>query len=170
MSAHEPGKEPPDMIVQSVVPQPAQHHIESKITADRTMRSGRMITIIMFLVVFVFLGAMLFWLGSRRVNNYFVTRADTAYTQQQYEQAIDQYSWAIRFDKNDMHSFLNRGYSYQKLQKDELAITDFSRAILLEPTQASAYRARAVSQMHLNQYCWSVHVLMSPLAILQQRV
>src|SRR6187549_978179 len=83
--------------------------------ADRSYRSGRMVTIVMFAIVLALLGLMFYWLGARRVNNFFVSRGDAAYQAQQYQDAAGSYRWAVRFDHSDAHSFLNRGYAFQKL-------------------------------------------------------
>src|SRR5438874_8738447 len=81
------------------------------ISADRVYKAGRWVTVVMFVAVLALLLTLFYWLGARRVNNYFVSRGDTSYQAQQYDAAIGSYTWATRFDSRDAHSFLNRGYS-----------------------------------------------------------
>ncbi|HEX5689102.1 MAG TPA: hypothetical protein VFX76_03835, partial [Roseiflexaceae bacterium] len=90
--------------------------------ADRVSKRGRTLTIIAFAIVLVMLAVMFYWLGARRINNYFVSQGNNAFDAQQYAAAVDSYGWAIRFDRRDAHSVLNRGYARQKMQQDDVAL------------------------------------------------
>src|ERR1700712_1782933 len=119
-------KEGSDMLAQSTqdgLVMPAQ---ETTMIADRSYKSGRLVTIVMFAIVLVLLGLMFYWLGARRVNKFFLTPGDDAFQVQRYQDAVGDYSWAVRFDRSDAHSFLNRGYAYQKLNNNADALPDFT--------------------------------------------
>lgn len=66
---------------------------------------------------------------------------DLYYAQQQYEQAIANYTVAL-LEQPDAEGYLIRGKCYAALGKYEEAETDFTQAILLEPDMASAYVER----------------------------
>src|SRR5262245_15102336 len=105
--------------------------VQPPIAADRISKGGRTLTVIMFVIVLGALVLMFYWLGARRVNNFWVSRGDGQYQAQQYDEAGRSYTWAIRFDRRDAHSYLNRGYSLQNLAKDTLALPDFTRYVEL---------------------------------------
>ena len=124
---------------------------EEHIVADQASYGGRILTLIMFTIVFSLLGMFFFWLGGSHINNYFVSQADKAYSEQDYLQAIPLYTWAVRFDSSDAHSFINRGYCLQQLGRDAEALPNFTRYIFLQPKDAAGFSARGESQVRLNQ-------------------
>src|SRR5687768_15403957 len=56
--------------------------VQYPLTADRVSKGGRTITVIMFVIVLAALGLMFYWLGARRVNNFWVSRGDTQFQAQ----------------------------------------------------------------------------------------
>jgi tetratricopeptide (TPR) repeat protein len=63
------------------------------------------------------------------------------------DQALDQYSEAIRLDPQYARAYNNRGLAYQARRDMRQAITDFSEAIRLSPTLVAAYLNRGVAHM-----------------------
>src|SRR5215207_6949988 len=122
-----------------------------RVTADRVNKGGRLATIVIFAIVLAMLGIMFYWLGARRVNNFFVSRGDVAFQAQQYQDAVSSYSWAVRFDRSDAHPYLNRGYAFQKLQEHTNALPDFTRYIDLRPDETTGYMARAATYSALGK-------------------
>jgi tetratricopeptide (TPR) repeat protein len=62
-----------------------------------------------------------------------------------YEEAIKDYTKAIRYAPRDPMPLASRGYIYQKMGKHDEAIADYSKAIQLDPTDAELYLIRGVA-------------------------
>lgn len=60
------------------------------------------------------------------------------------DQAIDNYSKAIKIDPKFAKAYNNRGIAYVWKKKYDLAITDFNKAIKLDPKNGKAYNNRAI--------------------------
>src|SRR4051812_35656785 len=136
------------MIAQSTQ-EPLFAPIQRPISADRVSKGGRVATLVMFTVMLALAGTMFYWLGARRVNNFFVSKADSSFEAHQYQEAVDRYTWALRFDRSDAHSYLNRGYSLQELKDDTNALPEFTHYIDLRPDDAAGYFARGASYARL---------------------
>jgi len=61
-----------------------------------------------------------------------------------YEQAIADYTQAIRLDPNDASAYRSRGMAYSDKGDHDRAIADINQAIRLDPNATAAYNARAV--------------------------
>ena len=62
-----------------------------------------------------------------------------------YEEAIKDYTKAIRYAPRDPVPHASRGYVYQKMGKHEEAIADYTKAIELDPTDGELYLIRGVA-------------------------
>ncbi|MFN8568721.1 MAG: tetratricopeptide repeat protein [Kouleothrix sp.] len=120
-------------------------------SADQISRRGRAVTVIVFLIALTLLASLFFSIGARRVNNYFVARGDAGYQAGRYSDAVNSYSWAVRFDPTDAHAVLNRGYARQRLNDNAGALPDFTRYIELRPNDPAGYLARGASAARLGQ-------------------
>ena len=66
--------------------------------------------------------------------------------------AIDDYSKAIRIDRNYESAYYGRGLVYKKLEKYRDAIDDFNKAIKIDPDDCGAYVARGNVYYSLGEY------------------
>jgi len=64
--------------------------------------------------------------------------------QQAYEQAIADFTEAIRLDGNNSETYRERGSAYADKGDYDKAIADFNQAIRLNPRHANAYNCRAI--------------------------
>lgn len=69
-----------------------------------------------------------------------------------YNQAISNYTQAMKFDPKDPYSYLNRGHCYEELKNYEQAISDYTQAIKLDPKDPDAYYYRGDCYEKLGQY------------------
>ena len=70
-----------------------------------------------------------------------------------YDQAIANYTHAIRLNPNLAKAFINRGNVYAAGKNDlDLAIADYDQAIWLDPKLASAYFNRGVAYGYKADY------------------
>jgi len=74
----------------------------------------------------------------------------------EYQRAIDEFSQAIRKDKNYPFPYNNRGLAYLELNKYDKALADFNMAIGLNPLWAEAYYNRGNAYAQMQQYEKSV--------------
>lgn len=68
-----------------------------------------------------------------------------------FEEAIKNYTQLMKIaDDSTIQKtcYINRGLSYDRLQKYDLAITDFTKAIKLDSTDMASYIDRGLSKMH----------------------
>jgi tetratricopeptide (TPR) repeat protein len=70
----------------------------------------------------------------------------------QSDQALADFSEAIRIDSNYADAFDNRGVVYCTLRQYDKSIADLSRAIKLYPEFAKAYNNRGITYMNLRQW------------------
>lgn len=69
-----------------------------------------------------------------------------------YQEAIKDFSNAIRVKPDEGQSYFNRGLCYAKIQQDKKAIADFDMAAKYNPNQFFIYSNRAVSKYNLKDY------------------
>lgn len=62
-----------------------------------------------------------------------------------YEEAIKDYTKAIRYAPHDPVPLVSRGYVYQKMGRNDEAIADYTKAIALTPADAELYLIRGVA-------------------------
>lgn len=68
------------------------------------------------------------------------------------EEAIDQYSEAIRLKPDYVLAFMNRGTAYYKLHHYQQTIHDYNQVIRLNPNYADAYNNRGLAYGRLGQF------------------
>jgi tetratricopeptide (TPR) repeat protein len=69
-----------------------------------------------------------------------------------YNQALKDYSEAIKFDPIQSFNYFCRGLTYYKIQNTNLAMIDFTKAIKLNPKYADAYEYRAAALNRAGNY------------------
>jgi len=74
----------------------------------------------------------------------------------QYDNAIANYSDAIRLNPNDAETYFNRGDAYANDGNYDKAIADFSEAIRLIPNGEKAYCCRGLAYGEKGDYCLSI--------------
>ena len=69
-----------------------------------------------------------------------------------HQQAIDDFSSAIRINPDNVAAYNNRGNVYGKLDVHQLAIDNFSNAIRINPDYADAYLNRGITKEKFGKY------------------
>ncbi len=72
--------------------------------------------------------------------------------QGRYDEAIEEYTEAIRLDPQYALAYHNRGFAYDDLGQLERAIQDYDEAIRLNPQWAEAYNNRGWTYEEMGQY------------------
>jgi tetratricopeptide (TPR) repeat protein len=70
-------------------------------------------------------------------------KGNSAYDKKDYDQALAEFSEAIRLDPKDPIAYRNRGLLWQNKKEYDKALDDYNHAIQLDSNHASAYRHRA---------------------------
>lgn len=73
-------------------------------------------------------------------------------TEKNYESAIVDFSIVLKIDSNFAMAYLNRGISFQRLNKHKEAISDFSKALKLDSELSEAYFFKGVSIQHQGNF------------------
>lgn len=60
----------------------------------------------------------------------------------QYDKAIEEFSEAIRLDRNDSDSYFARGLAYSAKNQFDKSVEDYTKAIALNPMNAEAFMQR----------------------------
>ena len=71
---------------------------------------------------------------------------------QDFQNATEQYSEAIRLNPENAHAYTNRGTARDILGRPEKAIEDFDKAICIDPKNHKALNGRAISKAALDRY------------------
>jgi tetratricopeptide (TPR) repeat protein len=89
----------------------------------------------------------------------FAFGADSAYElgkaackQGNCDEALEQFSIAIKENPNDANAYGYRGYIYYERNEYDKALADYTRAIEIEPNDASIYHMRAKIYENLREY------------------
>jgi lipoprotein NlpI len=69
-----------------------------------------------------------------------------------YEDAIKDYTDAIRLKSDYVDAYVNRGWAYNQLQQYQNAIVDLAEAIRLKPDESNAFSNRGFAYNNLEQY------------------
>jgi tetratricopeptide (TPR) repeat protein len=72
----------------------------------------------------------------------FAGRGDAYYEKEGYDQAIADYTQAIRLDHNEIWAYSGRGSVYHDKEDYDRAIADYTQAIRLDPNYAWTYNNR----------------------------
>jgi tetratricopeptide (TPR) repeat protein len=75
----------------------------------------------------------------------FETRASRRYDEARYDQAISDYSAALRIDPKLTSAMINRGWAYTLKEDYETAKADFDAALKIDPEMRGAYTGRGTS-------------------------
>lgn len=70
----------------------------------------------------------------------------------EYNEAVGEYTKAVRFNPKNAVYYCNRAAAYSKLEKHILAIDDCKRAINLDPSYGKAYGRLGIAYSNLNRY------------------
>ncbi len=80
-------------------------------------------------------------------------RGKAAFAKKDYDQAIVEYTEAIRIDPKYRDAYFNRGTTYHFGKRDyDRAIADYTQAIQLDPKIADSFSARGVAYFDSKQY------------------
>jgi tetratricopeptide (TPR) repeat protein len=82
----------------------------------------------------------------------FETRASRRYDESRFDQAIADYSAALKLDPKLASAMMNRGWAYLKKEDYETAKADFSAAIQADPELLGAYGGRGTAYRELEEY------------------
>ena len=74
------------------------------------------------------------------------------YHKQDYDQAIEHYSRAIRFNPQMVNAYNNRGLAYHNKQEFDRAIQDFDKAVAIDPNHPGAYGNRGNAYLAKKDY------------------
>ncbi len=90
-------------------------------------------------------------LGVETVGTYLI-RASGYGKLGQYENAVEDYSEAIKLEPGNLTAFNNRGIMFLKLNQYQRAVEDLNKVIELDPSNVSAYILRGNAYSNLKQY------------------
>ena len=82
----------------------------------------------------------------------FYLKGNMAYDSSKYGESMQLFSSAISINPKYAAAYRNRGFSENKIGKDELAISDYNRAMELGLSDAIVYDARGMSESALQKY------------------
>jgi Tfp pilus assembly protein PilF len=113
-----------------------------------TLKFGKLTYIVICL--FLFLSVVNCFGANKKAEEFFeqgkkFTSAENA------DQAIDNYSKAIKINPNFAKAYNNRGIAYVWKKKYDLAIADFNKAIKLDPKNGKAYNNRAIVYSYMGE-------------------
>ena len=63
--------------------------------------------------------------------------------QGRFEEALDDYSAAIKLNPQHCRAFYNRAFSNDRLRRYDAAVADYTRALEMQPGNATAFHNRA---------------------------
>lgn len=79
-------------------------------------------------------------------------KANEAFVDEDFQQAVDLYSQAIRLDSSNAMFFVNRAQANIKLENFTDAVVDANRAIELDPSVSKAYLRKGIACFSLEEY------------------
>ena len=106
----------------------------------RNVNTNSMKTKILIITIF-----STFSLLSQSFQTHFET-GNNLFIQGKYNEAVTNFSKAIKSDTANAQGYYSRGLSYFRLEQDSLAINDFDKAIKLNPSEPSLYYSRGESK------------------------
>ncbi|KOP28307.1 hypothetical protein AMR41_00245 [Hapalosiphon sp. MRB220] len=84
------------------------------------------------------------------INGY-INRGIAYYRQDKYDQAITNYTQALKINPN-IHAYINRGIAYHRQGKYELAIADYNQALSINSNSVDAYINRGITYRRQGKY------------------
>jgi len=106
-----------------------------------TIKLGKIDLVIICLVLFVY---VVNCYGAKGKAEEFYEQGKNFSSVENVDQAIDNYSKAIKINPNFAKAYNNRGIAYTLKKQYDLAIADFTKAIELDPKNGKAYHNRAI--------------------------
>ncbi|XP_015792777.1 small glutamine-rich tetratricopeptide repeat-containing protein beta [Tetranychus urticae] len=88
----------------------------------------------------------------RREAEYLKTRGNDLMKVEQYKDALDSYTKAIKLDPKNAVFYCNRAAAYSKLNQHTFAIEDCRRAIEIDPNYSKAYGRMGLAYANLNNH------------------
>jgi tetratricopeptide (TPR) repeat protein len=105
------------------------------------IKMGKINLIVIFLVLFV---SVINCYAAKGKAEEFFEQGKKFASDGKVDQAIDNYSKAIKINHKFAKAYNNRGIAYISKKQYDLAIVDFSKAIELDPKNGKAYNNRAI--------------------------
>ena len=106
-----------------------------------TIKMGKVFNFVISLVLFV---SVVNCYGAKGTAEGFFDEGKKFSSVENADQAIDNYSKAIKINPKFSKAYNNRGIAYTLKNKYDLAIADFSKAIKYDPKNGMAYNNRAI--------------------------
>lgn len=91
--------------------------------------------------------------------------AGAAYNSDQFEQAVEHYTWIVQRWPADRDALLRLGWAWQRLGRHRAEITVYKQILRMEPTNCAAMAGLAVAQARLNQLDAAAHSVEELVAI-----
>jgi tetratricopeptide (TPR) repeat protein len=91
-------------------------------------------------------------IGCERTSDRYRNQGDAFLSKKKYDEAIRDYSFAIRLDPTDAACFHNRGAAHYGKADYDKAIEDYSEAIRLNPKDEAAFNNRGMAYYEKNEY------------------
>jgi tetratricopeptide (TPR) repeat protein len=113
-----------------------------------TIKMSKINIIVICLVLCVYVGNSY---GAKGTAEEFFEKGKKVSTVEKADQAIDNYSKAIKIDPKFVKAYNNRGIAYSWKKKYDLAVADFSKAIELDPKDGKAYNNRAIVYSYIGE-------------------
>jgi tetratricopeptide (TPR) repeat protein/S1-C subfamily serine protease len=82
----------------------------------------------------------------------FEARASRRFDEGRYDQAIADYTAALKLDPQLTSAMVNRGWAYLNKEDYETASADFGAALKIDPEMRAAYEGRGTCQREMGQY------------------
>lgn len=95
--------------------------------------------------------AVAMFAGCQQMAQPFIESGNAKTTEKNYEQAVADFSRAIKIDPGSAQAYTGRGRIYNIQKQYDLALTDLNRSIELDPNLATAYYYRGLCHKALGQ-------------------
>jgi tetratricopeptide (TPR) repeat protein len=106
-----------------------------------TIKNGKIYNLIFMLLLIIF---VVNGYGANGKAEEFYEKGKQISSVKNADQAIDNYSKAIKINPKFVKAYNNRGIAYIWKKKYDLALADFNKAIELDPKNGKAYNNRAI--------------------------
>jgi tetratricopeptide (TPR) repeat protein len=103
-----------------------------------------------------------------RQANLFKQRAQAYDRLENYEQAIADYSSALKIQPDDVNALHLRGLTYEQLGQPDRAVEDYQRAIAIDPQLSNVYLNRGVAFGKMGNYRQSIASLTEAIRLAPQ--
>jgi tetratricopeptide (TPR) repeat protein len=102
---------------------------------------------------FLLLGFLLFLPGAYagEASTYY-NRGNSNFSNGQFDQAISNYTRALKINPRHSNAYTNRGNTYNVLLQYDKALSDFSDALKINPQSGYAYNGRALTYYFQRKY------------------